>query len=107
MRIVQYLGIPVEQFVDEYLKQVGKRLSLREKSKKENYDCIFLERTFDGAKCKIYPVRPKQCRTWPFWKMNIETVDDWLQANKRCPGINRGELHRIDEIEKIADSSPC
>ncbi len=107
IRIAQYLEMPVEEFVDKCLKQVGKRLSLKEKTKKENYDCIFLERRFEGARCKIYPVRPKQCRTWPFWKMNIETPDSWFEANKRCPGINRGKLHSAEEIDKIADSSPC
>ncbi len=107
IQIAQYLEMPVEKFVDKYLKQVGRRLSLREKTKKENYDCIFLERTATTVKCKIYPVRPKQCRTWPFWKMNIGTPDDWLEANKRCPGINRGRLYSSDEIDKIAESSPC
>ncbi len=107
IRIAEYLGISLEEFMDNFLKQVGKRLSLRERPKKENYDCIFLERTESGARCKIYPVRPKQCRTWPFWKMNIDTPEDWLRANGRCPGINRGKLYEADEIESVAESSPC
>jgi len=39
-------------------------LSLKEK---HNHDCIFLESTG----CRVYPARPAQCRTYPFWEQKI------------------------------------
>ena len=62
-------------------------------------DCLFLDA---NGRCSIYEDRPKQCRTWPFWKSNIDTPEDWSQAAMRCPGINRGELCPHEEIvEKV------
>ena len=58
-------------------------------------DCIFL-RNVDGVKqCRIYSVRPGQCRTWPFWPENLFSPDDWNRAALRCPGINRGRLYTL------------
>src|SRR4051812_26119877 len=42
-------------------KPVVDRISLREHA---NGDCVYLDGRTRG--CTIYPVRPKQCRTWPF-----------------------------------------
>ncbi len=102
--IAKFLNMEEKEFFRKYLRRVGTRISLKEKL---NYDCIFLERTNGQVRCKIYPVRPKQCRTWPFWHNNLKDPDSWCHAGKRCPGINRGRLYQIDEIEKILKSSPC
>lgn len=104
VKIAEYLKMDVDDFVQKYLFEENSRLSLREQS---NYDCICLEQNGNGKRCKIYPVRPEQCRTWPFWKYNIKSETHWLGANKRCPGINRGKLHSAEEIDEIADNSPC
>ena len=52
-------------------------------------------------KCTIYPVRPSQCRMWPFWPSNLSNPDDWNKTAQKCPGINRGRLYSYEEIEKI------
>ncbi|MBC8114112.1 MAG: YkgJ family cysteine cluster protein, partial [Candidatus Saccharimonas sp.] len=61
-QIAEYRGISIGEFRINHTKLVGGRVSLREFA---NGDCTF----FDGAtrKCTVYPVRPAQCRTWPFW----------------------------------------
>jgi len=98
------LHVAAEQFWSEYTKRIGRRVTLIEKP---NYDCIFLERVEGKARCRIYPVRPKQCRTWPFWKLNLASPDTWNDQVHRCPGINRGPLHEAQKIQEQVDGSPC
>ena len=53
--------------------------------------------------CSIYPVRPKQCATWPFWEENLASEEVWNgPVAACCPGIGRGPLHPREEIERIA-----
>jgi hypothetical protein len=97
-QIAEHLGLPVQEVRREYVRRVGQRLSLVENRKSR--DCIFLRYDDQGrSQCLIYPVRPVQCRTWPFWPGNLRSPRTWLSASERCPGINRGPLHEIDEIQ--------
>ena len=49
----------------------------------------------------IYPVRPGQCRTWPFWSENLASPNAWNKTAQKCPGINRGKLYSYEQIQKI------
>ncbi|HLU39643.1 MAG TPA: YkgJ family cysteine cluster protein [Planctomycetota bacterium] len=49
--------------------------------------CVFLEDGRGGSRCTIYPVRPEQCRTWPFWPQLLESEELLRAAVRRCPGI--------------------
>lgn len=49
----------------------------------------------------IYPVRPNQCRTWPFWPGNLTSADHWNGIAHKCPGINRGLMYTAEQIQKI------
>ncbi len=60
--------------------------------------CIFL----DERGCRIYPVRPVQCRTWPFWPENIVDGAAWQTAAADCPGIGQGRLHAAPVIGMAA-----
>src|SRR5262245_4581479 len=75
-----------------YTKSARRGLTLREKA---NGDCVFYDRE---RGCTIYPVRPPQCRTWPFWESNIETPEAWRHTCAVCPGSGQGELIPADEI---------
>ena len=82
--IAEFLKLTVEDFATIYLKKVKHRYSLIERKREAESDfaCIFFDEKQNG--CSIYPVRPLQCRTFPFWdqfKNNIEEVE------KECPGI--------------------
>ena len=68
-------------------------------SEKSNTDCVFFVR---GQGCSIYEERPRQCRTWPFWRGNIASRRHWNAAAADCPGMNQGSHHAADEIEKTA-----
>ncbi len=74
------------------------RLSLKEYA---NGDCIYLDP--ESRRCSIYPVRPKQCRTWPFWHSNIASPEAWQDVQRECPGAGHGPLVSLEEIERTAD----
>jgi hypothetical protein len=97
--IADYLKMPVSQLRKKYLKRVGMRTSIIED--RITKDCIFLEMVNGEKRCGIYPVRPTQCRTWPFWSSNLTSSNAWNEATQRCGGINRGRLYSFEEIERI------
>jgi len=94
------LLIPVkcskEEFINMYCKVVDinglKRLSLKEKS---NFDCIFWE----SGGCSVYEYRPLQCRSYPFWSNFLDSRKSWDSLKPSCPGVNKGELHKKEEID--------
>jgi hypothetical protein len=100
--IANYLEISPGELRRKFLKRIGLRTSIIEHSATK--DCIFLK-LIDGKKrCAIYPVRPNQCRTWPFWSENLSSGNAWNQAAVKCPGINRGRLYSFEQIENIRKS---
>lgn len=92
----KFLNLGEKIFRSQYVRRVGLRKSFREEKKTHN--CVFIK---DG-RCTIYPARPTQCRTWPFWKSNLKAPDDWSWAAQRCAGVNRGKLFAFDEIQNRA-----
>lgn len=98
-RIAQFLNISAEECRTTYVRRVHGRLSLKERPK--NYDCVFLE----GKRCTIYPVRPKQCRTFPWWKENLTTPAHWKRAASYCEGIDHEDapLISLEEINSQQD----
>lgn len=88
------IGQNVESFDETYVRKVGLRKTLREFP---NGDCVF----FDSEKrsCSVYDVRPRQCRTWPFWDSNLRTPESWAQTCRVCPGAGTGTLHTVTKIE--------
>jgi len=100
--IARYLGLSTDETRRRYVRNVGSRLSLRERP--VGKDCVFLAPAARGTrKCRIYPVRPTQCRTWPFWKANLASPNSWALAGLRCGGINRGRTYSLEEIEQRRD----
>ena len=90
--IAEHRGETLEQVTGLYTKLVRRGRSLRETA---NGDCVFYNRD-EG--CTIYPVRPTQCRTWPFWESNVATPEDWEHTRTVCPGAGNGELISVEEI---------
>jgi len=91
------LGMEVAKFERKYVRQIGVRKSLKEF---KNGDCVF----FDGKtrKCKVYKVRPRQCRTWPFWDSNLRSPEAWAETCQACPGSGEGRLYQLAEIQEQA-----
>jgi len=102
LTLADFLRISPEQFKQQYLRRVGRRYSLIEKQPSK--DCIFLTPSGKGKKiCTIYPLRPRQCRTWPFWKENLSSPSAWADARQVCPGMDEGCWYDCDRIEAIRD----
>lgn len=99
-KLAVFLGLTAEQVKQKYLSLVGRRCTIIED--KNNKDCIFLKTNPNGKRgCTIYPVRPAQCRTWPFWSGNLSSRQAWELASLRCPGIDKGRLYSLEEIDDL------
>lgn len=98
-QIPRFLGISTEEFLARYCsKEPGHFPTLR----MDAPQCPFLDAS---ARCTIYPVRPMQCRTWPFWRSNLEQAVWEGPLRERCPGIDQGRHHSAQEIDAIADAT--
>jgi len=102
--MARYCNLTETQFLRTHARKLGKRWSLAERKTSHGFDCVFLRRDPDGkALCGIYPVRPKQCRTWPFWPENLQSPETWEQAAAGCPGMatgleGRGKHYTLHQI---------
>jgi Fe-S-cluster containining protein len=92
--IAAYRGETRAQTEALFTRPVGRRQSLRETA---NGDCVFYDKT---QGCTIYPVRPRQCRTWPFWESNVVTPEAWERTCEICPGSGQGDLISASEITR-------
>lgn len=74
-------------------------------AEKDNYDCVFWE---EGKGCVIYPVRPVQCRSYPFWAHVVEDEESWKREALHCPGIGKGSRKfSAEEVEEWLYSRRC
>ena len=92
--IAKFRGESLKEVRAIYTMKGARGMSLREKA---NGDCVFYDRE---QGCTVYPVRPRQCRTWPFWESNVETPEDWRHTCEICPGSGQGELIPAEEITR-------
>lgn len=98
--LARHVGLSVVAFTKKYVRRVSDRLSLVEKP---GGDCIFWDK---AAGCTVYPARPTQCRTWPFWPENVETRAEWDRVCSICPGAGKGKRHSLVEIQEAVDRTP-
>ncbi len=97
--IAKHLKIPADDFIKNFTRKEGKYTCLVDHA---GEDCIFLEED----KCVIYPVRPIQCKTFPFWPQNLKTEKRWILIENECPGIGTGKAFSKEEIEAIFKGKP-
>ena len=93
--IAGHLGLPESLFLKRYCREVDGWITLR----MDLPACPFLE---EDNRCGIYPVRPKQCATWPFWEENLERATWDGPVKTCCPGIGAGTLVPAEQVERIA-----
>src|SRR5205085_593326 len=91
VRLAEHLRLTPQQVVEKYCRKVEGKFSLKEhRNARGEYDCVFLTEekvqrptgtrpdqtvTLTHRGCSIYPVRPLQCRTWPFWDSNLASKE--------------------------------
>ena len=91
--IAAYLGQPVSRVVDAYLTAWKDGYRVKED---DDGRCLFFD---DG--CRLYPVRPNQCRSFPFWFANLRSEARWNAIQAACPGIGTGHHFAKEEILEI------
>jgi Fe-S-cluster containining protein len=87
-------GEPADEVRALYTRWTPRGRTLREKA---GGDCVFFDRS---RGCTVYPARPRQCRTWPFWESNVASPESWRRTCEVCPGSGRGELISAEDITK-------
>ncbi|HEC29020.1 MAG TPA: YkgJ family cysteine cluster protein [Gammaproteobacteria bacterium] len=90
-----YLGMDKRAFKRSYLvrdKYIGAGLKINSHGRCELLD--------EDNRCTIYPVRPRQCITYPYWPELLESRAVWDAEAGRCEGINQGGVIATDYIEK-------
>jgi Fe-S-cluster containining protein len=96
-QISDFLTLHRELFIERCLYPYLDGFSIRED---DTGRCIFFE---NG--CSIYPVRPLQCRTFPFWFTNLRSENTWKKVLENCPGAGKGKLYSKEEILEIIMAS--
>ncbi len=77
-KIAEFLGMDVYSFTEKYCTIVNrKKLALKDKL--SSNECIFLD---ENNLCKIYEVRPEQCRNFPYLWTNSELPQGCLLKDK-------------------------
>lgn len=92
--IAERLNEPLAEVRAIHTRESSRGRTLREKA---NGDCVFYDKE---AGCTVYDVRPRQCRTWPFWESNLATPATWDRTCEICPGSGQGELIPAEEITR-------
>jgi Fe-S-cluster containining protein len=93
-RIRRHLSLSTAWFRRRYIERAESGDALR----LDDGRCPFL-----GAHggCRIYPVRPRQCRSYPFWPELVATQTAWRREARRCEGIGRGAVVPVAHIERM------
>jgi len=97
--MARHLGLSARAFEDRYVRRLGRRLSLRERP---NGDCVMLE----AGRCRVYPVKPVPCSTFPFWEGSLSSPESWKETGLRCEGVDQGDLYDDAEIARLLAGDP-
>jgi len=88
--LADFLKIPVSDLTRKHLRPITSGFSISEEA---DGACRFYDQG-----CQIYPVRPLQCRTYPFWLSHMRSQRQWENALRQCPGIGSGPLYARERI---------
>ena len=90
--LARHFGVSVAEFEREWCERVEGQLTFKSRGEA----CIFL----DGkGRCGVYELRPRQCRTFPFWPELLTDRDTWERdVASFCPGAGQVRVHDLDSI---------
>ncbi|MFP4392606.1 MAG: YkgJ family cysteine cluster protein [Desulfohalobiaceae bacterium] len=97
--IASFLGLKLEELIQRHLYPFQDSYSILED---EQGSCHFYSRK---QGCLIYPVRPWQCKSYPFWFRNLRSKKSWMRVSYECPGIGLGRLYTLEEIVSYAQQT--
>jgi uncharacterized protein len=101
VRLADHLGISTDEFRARHTESVpiegqdqpGVRVV------KAPHGCPFLDDATN--ECTVYPARPTQCRTFPFWPMLLDSREAWERGVVGICGpevLDQGPIISVDEI---------
>ncbi|HEU0075545.1 MAG TPA: YkgJ family cysteine cluster protein [Dehalococcoidia bacterium] len=81
-RLAAHFDVPPGRFVRRYTRvEKGHRVLA---DRPESDECVFLR----DKTCTVYDARPTQCRTYPWWLVNIQDPRAWQETAAVCEGID-------------------
>lgn len=81
--MAKFLGVALAEFQKKYvIREEGWSLI----SSPTHRDGCFLNQS---NQCSIYPVRPKECKTYPNWESIWQTKEGVLAELAMCPGLKK------------------
>lgn len=113
--MAEFKGMEPAEFLVRYARPFDGGWSLTEVERDGQFDCVFLRPDPKTGKrgCSIYPVRPSQCRTWPFWPDNLRSRKAFAAAAKRTPCLGmtqglegEGTFYPVEKIRIQRDATP-
>lgn len=93
--LAEHVGLPALDFRRRFVRWTPGGDSLAELA---NGDCVFWSAQ---TGCTVYPVRPRQCRSFPFWRKHLRSRESWRAVVRACPGAGSGPLLSCAEIDRI------
>lgn len=93
IEISRFMNIPVKEFLEKYTEQVEGE-PLERVIIATGKDCRCILNNKENSKCKIHPVKPMQCVTFPLVPIDIE--HDIFYVQDSCSCKEKKEMKVID-----------
>lgn len=84
-RIATFLGVSEAAFIERECEVAPDRKSLMLRNRADDV-CVYL---MDDNRCRIHPVKPDKCRTFPFAWRNPD-------SDVVCPGLKELDFKKIE-----------
>ena len=99
-RLAAHLGLDVRPFVRRFLRRIRGRWAIVVPD--DEVGCPLLA----GDLCSVEPVKPGQCRAYPFWRELVDDPAAWRAEGRACEGIGRGPVWRASEVREMLALDP-
>ncbi|AKU91663.1 YkgJ family cysteine cluster protein [Vulgatibacter incomptus] len=94
-RLAKHLGLPLAGLKRRFLTRLVDGTWAIE-VEESGSGCPFL---VDNL-CSVEPVKPGQCRAYPFWRELVKDPAAWEREARACEGIGKGEPLPPDEVRR-------
>lgn len=98
--MAEHLGVTTTKFRERFEIQWDINADQWAIDASDGFGCPLLTQ---AGRCRVHPVKPAQCRTFPFWDELLDDRTAWREAKRFCPGIDAegGRLYSLEEIQKL------